>query len=243
VEDALDKYWDGLSGRGIAQNEEVLIARAATCKSHPSYHAVQTAMTAQGSTPATYGEVTPKGARRIFAALGLLDAEDAHGVQYVFLDLGSGVGKLVAQAYLELPSVVRSIGVELSPTRSLHASEAWGAMVASGCADELRAEIAPTPKTPAETERWMAKEAVKLVEGDIFEADISETTHAYIASLCFDRNMMMRLAEKIGGSTLHAVATLKQFPNGIPGFYEDESFGAEMTWSCGNAQVHLYRRL
>merc|ERR1712008_290753 len=133
------------------------------------------------------------------------------------------------------PSVVRSIGVELSPTRSLHASEAWGSMGASGCADELRAEIAPTPKTPAETERWMAKEAVKLVEG--------ETTHAYIASLCFDRNMMMRLAEKIGGSTLHAVATLKQFPNGIPGFYEDESFGAEMTWSCGNAQVHLYRRL
>jgi len=87
------------------------------------------------------------------------------------------------------------------------------------------------------------RQAVKLVEGDIFEVDISETTHAYVASLCFDRNMMKRLAEKIGKSSLHAVASLKEFPFGIPGFYEAESFGAKMSWSCGPMTVHLYRRL
>jgi len=123
VEDALHKYWEGLNGRGIAAAEEVMIARAATCKSDPLHSA---AMTTEDPMPATYGEVTPAGARRVFAALGLLDADGAHDDPYVFLDLGSGVGKLVVQAYLELPLVVRSIGVELSPTRSLHASEAWG---------------------------------------------------------------------------------------------------------------------
>lgn len=80
------------------------------------------------------------------------------------------------------------------------------------------------------------------MEGDIFEADISEATHAYVASLCFDGNMMKRLAKKISTSSLHAVASLKQFPDGIPGFDKDESFGAEMSWSYGKAQVHLYRR-
>ena len=50
-----------------------------------------------GERPSAYGEVTPQGARRLFAAMGLRPQEIANA-DAMFFDLGSGAGRLVAQA-------------------------------------------------------------------------------------------------------------------------------------------------
>ena len=77
--------------------------------------------------PSAYGEVTPSGARQLFDTMGVHTASDA-----VFADLGSGAGRLVVQAWLELPMVQRAIGVELAPSRHATAVSAWDSLVESG---------------------------------------------------------------------------------------------------------------
>ena len=54
----------------------------------------------------------------------------------VFVDLGSGVGRLVAQARLELPPerMARCVGVELSPSRHDLATSGWASLTADGAA-------------------------------------------------------------------------------------------------------------
>ena len=54
----------------------------------------------------------------------------------VFVDLGSGVGRLVAQARLELPPerMARCVGVELSLSRHDLATSGWASLTADGAA-------------------------------------------------------------------------------------------------------------
>ncbi|CAK0889231.1 unnamed protein product, partial [Prorocentrum cordatum] len=194
------------------------IARAGTAGS--------AAEAAETSRPSTYGEVTPLGVRQIGRALGL---DKLAGEPAVFMDLGSGVGKLVAQAYLEWPAVVRAVGVELSHTRAASARAAWGDLSASGDAAELRAAAAalgsgPRPPAPGE---------IVFLEGDLFEVDVSEATHIYLASLCFSDGMLSRVAGKLSAEAarLRAVASLRRFPGGLPGFEGNGSVEARMSWS------------
>eukprot|EP00438_Fugacium_kawagutii_P031925 Skav214800 [mRNA] locus=scaffold740:101049:110255:- [translate_table: standard] len=77
--------------------------------------------------PATYGELAPEGARRLGQHWGLC----AGTRSATFADLGSGVGKLVVQSYLEWPGVKRALGVELSATRAKFAWEAWESLLIS----------------------------------------------------------------------------------------------------------------
>ena len=87
-----------------------------------------------GHRPSAYGEVSRRGARELFKAMGL----QREGVGACFIDLGSGVGRLVAQAWLELPpsSMDRAIGVELAPTRHAAAVRAWRRLVDSGASTQ-----------------------------------------------------------------------------------------------------------
>lgn len=93
----------------------------------------------------TYGEVTPLGARQLVYEMGLFSGSQSSSstattTRTTFLDVGSGVGKLVVQLYLEYvePSTKSSmkkvdsinpisqiIGVELSKQRHEVAVEAW----------------------------------------------------------------------------------------------------------------------
>jgi hypothetical protein len=69
-----------------------------------------------GPEAATYGELTPLGFRSMAARLELC-AEDS------FVDLGSGLGRMVLQAATEY-GVRRACGVELAPSRHTLAQEA-----------------------------------------------------------------------------------------------------------------------
>ena len=113
--------------------------------------------------PSAYGEVTPSGARQLFDTMGVHTASDA-----VFADLGSGAGRLVVQAWLELPMVQRAIGVELAPSRHATAVSAWDSLVESGATAQFA----------------HGRAAPEFRLASMLETDLSAATHVYVASLC-----------------------------------------------------------
>jgi hypothetical protein len=145
--------------------------------------------------PSTYGEVTSVGARQLFQQMGM-ETERESNKEIVFFDLGSGAGKLVVQAHLELANLSKAFGIELSPSRHECALNAWGKV--------QREET---------VEREQSKSVVKWMVGDLFQADLSEATHIYVSSLCFTSEMIRKLELKLlrGAPKLRCVASLTKF--------------------------------
>jgi len=200
-------------GFDIPSEEKVAINDQGVEKSNSSLSLV--------AKPATYGEITHIGARQLFQAF---PGNITH-----FMDLGSGVGKLCIQATLEINTLQRSMGVELSQTRS---------NVAIATLDQEGNRI-------AEIRNLMGVDSAVPVEficGDMFEADVANVTHIYVASLCFSSQMMHDLATKIltEGHSLISVATLKRFPSSFS-FGEPRELQIEMTWTKPfGARVYFY---
>mmetsp|Transcript_6680 Transcript_6680/g.9544 ORF Transcript_6680/g.9544 Transcript_6680/m.9544 type:complete len:290 (+) Transcript_6680:144-1013(+) len=69
----------------------------------------------------TYGEITELGARQLFTFMNLLKKDTTtnsnNSGSVKFFDVGSGTGKLVLQAYMELSSLSKSVGIELALSR------------------------------------------------------------------------------------------------------------------------------
>ena len=170
-----------------------------------------------GPNPSTYGEVTTLGARQLFQYMGMVATRgDAMIRDVVFYDLGMGQGMLVLQAYLELPtsSIRQAVGIELSPSRYRTAVAAWNTI--------LKHE----PSLLNDGRR------LSLVQGDLFQQDLSNATHIFVSSLCFTEEMMEKLAIKLKGNheylpKLRCVATLKELPN----FKYSRVEKVEMSWT------------
>lgn len=182
----------------------------------------------------TYGEITIVGARQLFHHMGLLTHNNNHRKvafesnrknerpKYHFYDLGSGGGRLVIQSYLELPSVVKSVGIELSPSRHKIATRTWDDLVRNGDASRIRKLAIKSWDITNEEEQQndeldhtiALSSNVILHEGDLFGLDISQATHLYVSSLCFTDDMLERLVTKIEdeGVSLQIVASLRRLP-------------------------------
>lgn len=245
VDTALKLFWRGRDGFRVDYEEELAIERRVMDPFLQELGA---------SGVSTYGEVEPSGARQIGRAMGLCryhnSEDEGSEPPAVFMDMGSGVGKFVVQAYLEWPRVVQSIGVELSKTRSARANAAWEAMVLEGDAQALRQAALDLPRTGG-VRSWnppcRVSQGVRLVEGDMLDQDISNVTHLYLASLCFCDSLMVRLAEKISaeGVNVVSVATLMQFPSELHGFEVSGTLRANMSWTSQRgegASVTMYAR-
>jgi len=74
----------------------------------------------------TYGEVTTLGVRQI---LHSMFPPSSSPVPATFVDLGSGTGKIPAQAFLENGNVVRAVGVELGEDRYKIGIRSWDQIV------------------------------------------------------------------------------------------------------------------
>eukprot|EP00439_Symbiodinium_sp_Y106_P052047 s15_g6.t4 len=184
----------------------------------------------------TYGEVTVAGARHLSRAMGL-DAAGTSTSQ--FLDMGSGCGKLVAQAYLEWPAVKRSVGIELCPERTAQAQQAWSKLVASGAAAGLRGTLLQRA-----VDQVAVQQEVELIQGDLLDADISQATHIFVSSLCFGEELLAEVTRKLGreASALRCAATLTALPQSrAAGLRYRGSVFAEMTWTgVEGTRVWLY---
>lgn len=160
---------------------------------------------AKRKQPSTYGEITSKGARQLFGAMGLLDDSPRNNnnnnksqqLPIHFFDLGSGAGKLVGQVVLELPNdrVERATGIELSPSR--HES----AIVAREALRRLRSrrlDWSTSRNNNNDSISFVSNhDKLELLERDLFDVDLSTATHIYVASLCFPHNLMVRLEERL----------------------------------------------
>ena len=148
------------------------------------------------------------GARQLFHHMGLYNHKDTN-TNYQFFDLGSGGGRLVIQSHLELPSVIRSVGIELSPTRHGIAMSRLSELQYNGDLERIR-KLAK--------KAWGLNDApaaaIDLYEGDLFQLDISKASHIYLSSLCFSDEMLERIVDKMEteGLALQYVASLRLLP-------------------------------
>eukprot|EP00928_Gymnodinium_smaydae_P040758 TRINITY_DN27613_c0_g1_i1.p1 TRINITY_DN27613_c0_g1~~TRINITY_DN27613_c0_g1_i1.p1 ORF type:complete len:363 (-),score=64.08 TRINITY_DN27613_c0_g1_i1:109-1161(-) len=246
VDRALCTYWFEAFGYSLEAADRVPIDRIGSGAVDGSQ---DTAVERSPGDPickaSTYGEVPPVGVRQIVHAMGISNASEMDSV--VFIDLGSGVGKVVAQAIVEWPAVRSARGVELSAARSTRAREVWKEFLASGEATKLRqAALARrnVDSSAAATSAVSAVESVRFEEGDMFLANVRDVTHIFVPSLCFGDKMLQRLSEKLSSEADAAkvVATLRPFPNGISGFDKVETFVAHMSWMASGVRTHLYKR-
>ena len=198
-----------------------------------------------GRLPSTYGEITQLGARQLFtymklcSDISILQSPEKkidctiRETKNSFVDLGCGSGRLLLQAYLELPDVCEFTGIELAKARCTHATYAWD--ILKDRARILRHEVNATTAS------------LQFLRGDLFDLNISSSTHVYVASLCFTDDMMMRLGDKIlkEARLLRCIATLKPFPSQYNGALggEPTRHYVEMTWTKPRGQgctVYFY---
>lgn len=125
----------------------------------------QTMVSGHGACP-TYGELKLAGLSRIFGRIS------PHGRN--FLDMGSGIGRVVLGAGLGFP-VSRADGVELSPSRSAAAHAALG---------RLRLQSGHV------------LEHVHFYESDMLSIDLSWYDVIFVSNLCFSDDFNRRLCQK-----------------------------------------------
>lgn len=195
---AIERAWSGLDGR-----------------SAPS--ARDQALVAEDPVVAAYGEVTADGARQLFAGMGL-------GPGHVFADLGSGVGRLAAQAYLEY-ELDRAIAIEFFESRHVRALEGWNRLAVEG----------PSLRSNFDASR------VQFECSDVLDATMDGVTHAFVSNYCFDDRTNEALARKLAGgllTDLRVIATSRPFP---PLHFPepDSRILVDMSWSP-RVVVNLY---
>ncbi|XLZ67995.1 histone methylation protein DOT1-like protein [Massilia sp. SR12] len=125
-----------------------------------------------------YGEFTPQELDRYFSAVAPWLPDQGRGAGH-FIDLGSGLGKVVLTAALALPGM-RCSGVELLGYRHEMAQARLAAMLAAGAAQEAAGIAA----------------RVRLRQQDMFEADVSDASLVYLYNTCF-APLMARMADKL----------------------------------------------
>ena len=171
--------------------------------------------------PSTYGEITPLGARQLFAQMGMT----ATLSEVFFIDLGSGAGKLVAQANLELKHLKRAVGVELAPSRHQAALTAQTKLLKKASSLSLDRPLSSK---------------LELIEADLLQANFSQATHIYVSSLCFTADMMKQLEKKLKTEApkLECVASLQKFQ----GMGKAMVSFIEMSWTKPTGStVYFYR--
>lgn len=236
VNQVLDTYWKPSDGFVTSHEEELMIDQQNQCQF--------TSNTEVLVRPSIYGEITRLGARQLFSLMKL-KALKTNLCENVFYDLGSGAGRLTVQAYLEIPSIRRAVGVELAPTRHSVAIEAWNALTQSGAVNDLRSNLAFNTN-----EKISDGHEVYFYNKDLFQVDLTDATHIYISSLCFSQDMMVQLSKILTPEktpNLQCIATLKTFPYNCLIFDSLDrpsiSEFLEMTWTRKDGDgclVHFY---
>ncbi len=166
----------------------------------------------QSGASATYGEITPQSLAAILKEITITKDD-------VFYDLGSGVGKVTLQVYLETP-VKKSVGVELSHTRTSSAKLVLSRMKDKGLIKDDR--------------------IISFIEGDMLKVDISDATIIFMCSTCFPDAFLKQVQSKLlQGKDKITVITLKDLPPSDK-FLLVKKLTLEMSWTK-QSNVFIYQ--
>ena len=199
----------------------------------------------------TYGEVTPLGVRQLASEMGIIDCNSESSKNskrdVVFYDMGSGVGRLVTQMYFDQPDrVARAIGIELAEERHTIGSIALEGILSE---EKYMSENFHSPfEDDEDTSSKSVSEAfpIQLVHGDVLNEDIDPaTTHVYISSLCFPKDVLLVLQEKLLRlPNIRVVAALNRLDLlhelGKEQWEERDTF-IQMSW--GDSMAKIYHKV
>ncbi|EGD83452.1 hypothetical protein PTSG_04059 [Salpingoeca rosetta] len=164
-----------------------------------------------------YGEILPQGVTAVMQAI-----QPHPG--FVFYDLGSGLGKMAMQVFLQFQAG-KACGVELAQTRHEAAQKALARLTKMLGTDPVN---------------------LQFVHGDIMKADVRDADVVYLASLCFEEPFLTALASRLVGdaprmSVLISIQPISEAASDFHAQFKLETvLNVPMSW--GNADVHVYRR-
>lgn len=153
-----------------------------------------------------------------------------------FIDLGSGLGRVVMSAALKLP-FEHCIGVELLGYRHQMALERLEKVLAVG---EQAVAALPAPLSAADRHFLDLRARVQFIEQDMFEADVSRADHVFIYSTCF-APLMDALGDKLARELpQHALVSTTTYALKHPAFRQVAQFPSKtLAWTT----VFLYERV
>ncbi len=206
----------------------------------------------------TYGEVTPLGVRQLAQEMGITNCDNrdhqANGPDegekkvesdIVFYDLGSGVGRLVTQIYFDQPDrVTKAIGIELAEDRHRIGAMALEGIIAE---EEYTAENFYLPYDDDDKDVDTSTFPIQLIHGNVLDVDLDpKTTHVYISSLCFRKNVLEELQKKLLRlPNIRVVAALNRLDQisklGGEQWEEERDVFIQMSW--GDAMAKIYRKI
>jgi hypothetical protein len=190
----INQCYNDISGFGISKEDENNI------RSH-------------GAAP-TYGEMTFEGTEKLTNYLKPKETD-------VFVDAGSGVGKVVVQFFFSTP-IKKSIGIELSKERFNNAMKVY----------DILQKNKDIPKD----------RAIEFYNQDILDADLKDVTLFFMCSTCFSCELMQKITEKLAQLKPGLrVITLKHLPV-HKNFKLVHEMTLPMTWS-ENSTVYIYELL
>jgi SAM-dependent methyltransferase len=167
---------------------------------------------ARSKGSSTYGELMPTATMQLLARLGLRRTDH-------FVDLGSGLGKVVLIVAMTTP-VEQALGVELSATR-------------------LR--IAAQALAKAKAERIRGSQRAAFVQADMLTHPLDEATVIYTCSTAFSSAFMRRLQQRLAKlPRLRTLVSLQDF-DPHPAFELREVVRLDASWKRGT-KVHIYAR-
>ncbi|MBF0206011.1 MAG: hypothetical protein HQK53_03900 [Oligoflexia bacterium] len=161
-----------------------------------------------------YGEITYNGAITLFEKLNIKGND-------VFYDIGSGVGKLVLQAYLTTPAK-KSVGIELVGSRAKKAETVYQQLMNQGILSKA------------------GNKELKYVEADVITSDLSDATTIFWANLTWEEGVIDKVVQKLSSSVKHPllIVSHKSLDN-YPNMKLKEAFTVECTWTS-RSNVYLY---
>jgi hypothetical protein len=224
----------------------------------------------------TYGEVTALGARQLAYEMKISsniktkihqkcspgndsnydnitnedDEIDTRSV--VFYDLGSGVGRLATQMYLDHPDrVKRSVGVELSLERHEIAAKAFREITHEFTINDKKILSSSYPNDDdADSDNYECfvefmvsniPSTIEFIHGNALEIDFTDATHVFMSSLCFPKEVLLKLQEKVLIlPKIEVVAALNRL-NLLwlrKGEWKEREIPIQMTWGPSTAKIY-----
>lgn len=164
------------------------------------------------------------------------------------VDLGSGLGKVVMSTALTFP-FARCVGVELLPYRHRLAAERRDRLLAQAASALAALPESPAPDTALHLPGGGAMQArhlleldarIDLLEGDMFQLDVSDASLVFIYSTCFGP-LMDAIADKLARELpQHALVSTTTYALNHPAFRLVEQHApGTVAWTS----VMLYERV
>lgn len=141
----------------------------------------------KASIAETHGELLPMSVSRLVSHLTLCEDD-------IFIDLGSGKGKVVTQVFLQ-SAVKEALGIEINPDWHQQAL-----LAAERIAKDL-------------PDFYWPDRRLTFLLGSMFQLSFAKGTVLWINSVCFTQSMLQQLGKIINdSSSIHTVCSLRPLP-------------------------------